>query len=122
MSGDADDVIYTWQLSVEDLTAISAKHSEAQDIEDVRRSEAHYLEGGELDGSEDIVVSGLVHTPTSEDRAFRADIDRDLQAELSSEEPTENPPSSSRGMPLTAVEENANMFLYPSQSFANRVS
>ena len=113
--GDTDDVYYTWQLSIEDLTALSAKHSKAQDIENVHRSESHYLEG-ESDGSED-TVTGLVDT--SEDSSFREEIDQDLQTELLEHEKN---PSSSQGTPLTAVEENANTFLYPSQSFANRVS
>lgn len=113
--GDADGIYYTWQLSIEYLTALSAKHSEVQDIETVRRSESHYLEG-EPDGSDD-TVSRLVSTV--EDSSFREEIDQDLQAELS--EHAENP-SSSQGTPLTAVEENVYTFLYPSQSFANRVS
>jgi hypothetical protein len=104
--GDTDSIYYTWQLSIEDLTALSAKHSRVQDIENVRRSESHYLEG-ELDGFDDT------------DNSFRKEIDQDLQAELP--EHAENP-SSSQGMPLTAVEKNAYTFLYPSQSFANRVS
>jgi len=113
--GDADGVYYTWQLPIEDLIALSTKHCEAQGIENVHRSESHYLEG-ESDGSED-TVTGLVDT--SEDSSFREEIDQDLQTELLEHE---KDPSSSQGTPLTAVEENAYTFLYPSQYFANRVS
>jgi len=102
VSGVADNVFYSWQLSIEDLTALSAKHSEAQETENERHNEDHYFASEDFD---------------DEDCASRDGIDQDLRNEM----PEHAKYLSSHRPPLTSIEKNVNTFLFPSQSFANQV-